>query len=195
MLWDTDCFTGNYSKSNFIAVVECQPSWFPLMGDYEQGMSSETSSTLICVFDIIMVFVIWASLIAIEPVLKVTEQEVEDYAITASDFTVQLCCSSKTKTPLAALPAAYYAWATEILRQENPKKLGSGFYLDDPHINEVANVTLGLSDYSYLVNMQKIGRLMKKRELAVSNLAAAQVEKKKEKFQQQIDKLTNKCYE
>ena len=45
-------------------------------------------SNVVVVFDLVMVFAVWAALIAVEPVLGVTQQEVEHNAITASDFTV-----------------------------------------------------------------------------------------------------------
>ena len=57
-----------------------------------------------------------------------------------------------------------------------------GFSQADPKIDEIANVTLGLSNYSYLTNMQTVGRLMRQRKLVKARLLKATKEKQQEKL-------------
>lgn len=69
---------------------------------------------MIVMFDLFMVWTIWIILLVIEPLMKITDTEVEDKVITASDFTVCVKIPKTDKDPFV-LTGMYKDWVSGVL--------------------------------------------------------------------------------
>ena len=87
--------------------AECREEEITILGNEQWTVTRTKVGMIVVIFDLLIAFTLWISMVVLKPILKITEQEIDEDTITASDYTVIIRCP-KTDTPIELLPAVYW---------------------------------------------------------------------------------------
>ena len=89
----------NAKSWQYSLIAECSEKTITILGNRAWTVDRSAAAVVVVMFDLLVAFVLWISMVALKPILAVSEKEIEDNAITASDFTVTIECP-KTESSL-----------------------------------------------------------------------------------------------
>lgn len=106
----------NTSNWQYVLVAKCSSSSI-LFGENEVKVTKNVIAIVVVIFDLIITFYFWCSMLALNKIQLATEREINAGTVTPSDFTVVVTTEPHTEK-LEDLPAVFYAWAENINSQE-----------------------------------------------------------------------------
>lgn len=113
-------------------------------------LNSETAAYVIVYLDFCIVLSMWIGMIYLKPVIKLTEEEIEDSLVNAVDFTVQIVCQEDRSMTVDEKRASYWNWAQNLMKND-PKNLKSPIdNMPDDNQNEISAVEIGMSNLDYM---------------------------------------------
>ena len=157
-------------QTQAIIIAKCKSDEIKIRGR-KIVVSKEAIAILTVLMDLLITFILWISILMLDPLQVNTENEVNKEIINPMDFTV-VVTQDPHSDPIDDLEGIYWAWAENINQREMieltygkiDKIDGSKTSEIDENQNNVFNVSKALSNVGYLSYWKEIGKLLLKKK-------------------------------